>query len=158
MSNKPDPDFMYNWIREKSGKTTNMENKQITMWTCQFCGQDTSNVEYDYLNGYDHLSCALEADNKAKADEFDHCVLCGVETAYKRSTHIDMRIGYVEGAGQLCSKCYHFDTISVTKDKNPIPLDSHRQLFTVSEYMVLSTPNDQELGAKVRQLYWENKK
>ena len=123
---------------------------------CKYCGKDTSEVEYDYLNGYDHLSCALEADNKA--NEFDHCVLCGVETAYKRSTHIDMRIGYVEGAGQLCSKCYHFDTISVTKDENPIPLDSHRQLFTVSEYTVLSTPNDQELGAKVRELYWENKK
>ena len=158
MSNKPDPDFMYNWIKEKSGKTTKMENKQITMWTCQFCGKDTSNVDYDYLNGYDHLTCALEAEKKARLNEFDHCILCGVETAYKRSTHIDMRIGYVEGAGQLCSKCYHFDTISVTKDKNPIPLDSHRQLFTVSEYMVLSTPNDQELGAKVRQLYWENKK
>jgi hypothetical protein len=37
-------------------------------------------------------------------------------------------------------------------------LDSHRNLFTVSEYTVLSTSNDQELGAKVRQLYWESKK
>jgi hypothetical protein len=125
---------------------------------CKYCGKDTSEVEYDYLNDYDHLSCALESDKKAHVDDYDHCVLCGVETAYKRSTHIDIRIGYIEGAGQLCSKCYHFDTISVTKDENPIPLDSHRQLFTVSEYMVLSTPNDQELGAKVRQLYWENKK
>jgi len=131
-------------------------SQQLSMWTCQFCGQDTSNVEYDYLNGYDHLSCALNAE--FKEDKFDHCILCGVETAYKRSTHVDMRIGYVEGAGQLCPKCYHFDTISVTKDENPIPLDSHRQLFTISEYMVLSTPNDQELGAKVRKLYWENKK
>ena len=104
------------------------------------------------------MACALEADNKAHADDYDHCILCGVETAYKRSTHVDMRHGYIEGAGQLCTKCYNFDTISVTKDENPIPLDSHRQLFTVSEYTVLSTPNDQELGAKVRQLYWENKK
>jgi hypothetical protein len=123
---------------------------------CKYCGKDTSEVEYDYLHGQDHLSCALEAENKF--NEFDHCVLCGVETAYKRNTHIDIRIGYVEGAGQLCSKCYHFNTISVTKDENPIPLDSHRQLFTVSEYTVLSTPNDMELGVKVRQLYWENKK
>ena len=38
----------------------------------------------------------------------------------------------------------------------PISLDSNRNLFTVSEYVVLSTPNDQELGAKVRQLYYEN--
>jgi hypothetical protein len=123
---------------------------------CKYCGKDTSEVEYDYLHGHDHLSCALEADNKAHADDYDHCILCGVETAYKRSTHIDMRHGYIEGAGQLCSKCHNFDKSSIIKDE--IPLDSHRQLFTVSEYTVLSTPNDMELGAKVRQLYWENKK
>jgi hypothetical protein len=122
---------------------------------CKYCGKDTSEVDYDYLSDYDHLSCALETEMK---DEFDHCVLCGVETAYKRSTHIDMRLGYIEGAGQLCSKCYYFDINPVTKHENPIPLDSHRKLFTVSEYTVLGTPNDQELGAKVRQLYWENKK
>jgi hypothetical protein len=143
MVNKLDPDFMYNWIREKSGKTTKMENKQITMWTCQFCGKDTSNVEYDYLNGYDHLSCALEAENKTKANEFDHCVLCGVETVYKRSTHIDMRHGYVEGAGQLCPNCYSRGT-----EHGAIAVDYNT---------ILGTPNDQELGSKVRKLYWLNK-
>ena len=117
---------------------------QTTMWTCQFCGKDTSNVEYDYLNGYDHLSCALEADNKAKADEYDHCVLCGVETSYKRSTHIDMRHGYIEGAGQLCPNCYSRGT-----EHGAIAVDYNT---------ILGTPNDMELGAKVRQLYWENKK
>ncbi len=40
---------------------------QISMWTCKYCGKDTSNVDYDYLIGYNHLSCALEADNKSKA-------------------------------------------------------------------------------------------
>ena len=45
---------------------------------CKDCGKDTSEVDYDYLNGYDHLSCALESDNKAHADDYDHCVLCGV--------------------------------------------------------------------------------
>jgi hypothetical protein len=143
MTDKLDPDFMYNWIREKSGKTTKMENKQITMWTCQFCGKDTSNVDYDYLNGYDHLSCALEAENKTKANEFDHCVLCGVETAYKRSTHIDMRHGYIEGAGQLCPNCYNRGT-----EHGAIAVDYNT---------ILGTPNDQELGAKVRKLYWERK-
>jgi hypothetical protein len=142
MTNQLDPNFMYNWIREKSGKTTKMENKQITMWTCQFCGQDTSNVEYDYLNGYDHLSCALNAE--FKADEFDHCILCGVETAYKRSTHVDMRLGYIEGAGQLCPSCYSKGT-----EHGAIAVDYNT---------ILGTPNDQELGAKVRKLYWESKK
>jgi hypothetical protein len=143
MTNKLDPDFMYNWIREKSGKTTKMENKQITMWTCQFCGKDTSNVEYDYLNGYDHLSCALEADNKKRANEFEHCVLCGVETSVKIGTHIDMRHGYIEGAGQLCPNCYNRGT-----EHGAIAVDYNT---------ILGTPNDQELGAKVRKLYWERK-
>jgi hypothetical protein len=134
---------MYNWIREKSGKKTNMENKQITMWTCQFCGKDTSNVDYDYLNGYDHLSCTLEADNKARANEYEHCVLCGVETLVKIGTHVDMRLGYIEGAGQLCSKCYSGGT-----DRNHL---------AIPEHIIYNTPNDQELGAKVRQLYWESK-
>jgi hypothetical protein len=143
MTNKSDPDFMYNWIREKSGKKTNMENKQITMWTCQFCGKDTSNVEYDYLNGYDHLACALEVENKVRVNEFDHCILCGVETVYKRSTHIDMRHGYIEGAGQLCPNCYSRGT-----EHGAIAVDYNT---------ILGTPNDQELGAKVRKLYWERK-
>jgi hypothetical protein len=128
-----------------------------TPYTCQYCGKDTSEVEYDYLSGTDHLSCALEQEQNQK-NPIEKCIICGVDTQYRFRTPIDFRYNYVEGAGQLCSKCYHFDTISVTKDENPIPLDSHRQLFTVSEYMVLSTSNDQELGAKVRQLYWESKK
>ena len=35
-------------------------------WTCQYCGKDTSNVDYDYMDGYDHLSCALENINNKK--------------------------------------------------------------------------------------------
>jgi len=128
-----------------------------SLFTCQYCGKDTSEVEYDYLVGVDHLSCALQQEQNQK-NPIEKCVICGVDTQYRFRTPIDFRYNYVEGAGQLCSKCYHFDTISVTKDENPIPLDSHRQLFTVSEYTVLSTPNDQELGNKVRQLYWESKK
>jgi len=130
-----------------------MEN---SLFTCQYCSKDTSEIEYDYLSGTDHLSCTLESE--FKNNPIEKCVICGEATEYRFNDHIDLRYNYVEGAGQLCSKCYHFDTISVTKDENPIPLDSHRQLFTVSEYTVLSMPNDQELGAKVRQLYWESKK
>ena len=35
-------------------------------WICRYCGKDTSNVDYDYMDGYDHLSCALENFNKKK--------------------------------------------------------------------------------------------
>lgn len=121
-----------------------------SLFTCQYCGKDTSEVEYDYLVGVDHLSCALEKEQNQK-NPIEKCVICGVDTQYRFRTPIDFRYNYVEGAGQLCPKCG-------SKDEEPISLDSHRNLFTVSEYTVLSTPNDQELGAKVRQLYWESKK
>lgn len=121
-----------------------------SLFTCQYCGKDTSEVEYDYLVGVDHLSCALQQEQNQK-NPIEKCVICGVDTQYRFRTPIDFRYNYVEGAGQLCNKCGN-------KEEEPIALDSHRNLFTVSEYMVLSTPNDQELGAKVRQLYWESKK
>ena len=121
-----------------------------SLFTCQYCGKDTSEVEYDYLVGVDHLSCALEQEQNQK-NPIEKCVICGVDTQYRFRTPIDFRYNYVEGAGQLCPKCG-------SKDEEPIALDSHRNLFTVSEYTVLSTPNDQELGNKIRQLYWESKK
>ena len=121
-----------------------------SLFTCQYCGKDTSEVDYDYLVGVDHLSCALEQEQNQK-NPIEKCVICGVDTQYRFRTPIDFRYNYVEGAGQLCPKCGN-------KDEEPIALDSHRNLFTVSEYTVLSTPNDQELGNKVRQLYWESKK
>jgi hypothetical protein len=34
--------------------------------------------------------------------ELDKCVICGKESPYTKSTHIDLREGYVEGAGQGC--------------------------------------------------------
>ena len=123
---------------------------ETSLFTCQYCGKDTSEVEYDYLVGVDHLSCALEQEQNQK-NPIEKCVICGEATQYRFRTPIDFRYNYVEGAGQLCPKCGN-------KDEEPIALDSHRNLFTVSEYTVLSTPNDQELGNKVRKLYWESKK
>ena len=45
----------------------------------------------------------------------DKCVSCDVETKYSEHDHIDFRIGYIEGAGQLCLDCY--DDIYI-KSKN----------------------------------------
>jgi len=95
-------------------------------------------------------STSLQQEQNQK-NPIEKCIICGVDTQYRFRTPIDFRYNYVEGAGQLCNKCGN-------KEEEPIALDSHRNLFTVSEYTVLSTPNDQELGAKVRQLYWESKK
>ena len=112
----------------------------MIFWKCQYCGEETTGVDADYLVNTDHLSCALKAE--AKKDEYDYCILCGVETVYKRNTHVDMRSGYIEGAGQLCSACW---------DKS-----NDRSMLAIPEHIIRNTPNDMELGAKVRQLYYEN--
>ena len=70
-------------------------------FTCSICGGDTSEIDYDYLVGYDHLGCVLDEES-SKSLKYDHCVICGKETPYLRSTHIDLREGYVEGGGQGC--------------------------------------------------------
>jgi hypothetical protein len=70
------------------------------------------------------------------------CVVCNAETSYRFNDHVDMRIGYIEGAGQLCRACWSKGT--------------DRKHLAIPMSMVYNTPNDQELGTKVRQLYHEN--
>jgi len=36
----------------------------------------------------------------------DKCVNCKRETLYDKETHVDFRLGYVEGTGQLCLDCW----------------------------------------------------
>ncbi len=76
--------------------------------------------------------------------QFDNCVICGKQTQYKTSTHIDMRSGYVEGVGQLCGICY-------TKGSS-----AGREMILIPKYLVQQYPNDMELGAAIREFYWEN--
>ncbi|NDB28967.1 hypothetical protein EB155_02160 [archaeon] len=40
------------------------------------------------------------------SDEYEKCIMCGETVPYLKSTHIDLRNGYIEGAGQLCKECY----------------------------------------------------
>lgn len=130
---------------------------QLSMWTCQYCGKDTSEVDIDYLSDYDHLSCALDAEmqRNKESNEYEDCILCGDKTNVLRSTHIDFRTGYIEGAGQLCSKCWNKDS---TTTEEPLGLGTpfpDRRLLLVEVDMIKRIPNDQELGAKVRQLLYE---
>lgn len=76
--------------------------------------------------------------------QFDNCVMCGNETQYKTSTHIDLRAGYVEGVGQLCGNCY-------TKGS-----PSGREMITIPKSLVEQYPNNMLLGEAVRKYYWEN--
>jgi hypothetical protein len=43
---------------------------------------------------------------KDKIKMKDKCISCKKETLYDTTDHIDFRLGYVEGAGQLCLDCY----------------------------------------------------
>lgn len=41
--------------------------------------------------------------------EMDKCVICGKDTIYPKDLHIDYRLYYIEGAGQLCVDCYEIN-------------------------------------------------
>jgi hypothetical protein len=84
----------------------------------------------------------LELFPKDEFDMFETCIQCGIETDTLKTTHIDFRTGYVEGAGQLCRMCY---------------MASDRNLITIDERTILDTPNNDELGAKVRKKYYDSK-
>ena len=49
-------------------------------------------------------------DNSSPEFEIEYCVNCGEETPYKKDDHVDQRINYIEGAGQLCSRCMYNQT------------------------------------------------
>jgi hypothetical protein len=44
-------------------------------------------------------------DFKKVVSEMEECIVCGVDTNEPKDKHIDYRYNYVEGVGQLCSKC-----------------------------------------------------
>lgn len=64
----------------------------------------------------------------------DKCVICGQESPYDETTHIDQRRGYVEGVGQTCfGGCVR-----------------------VPRIVIENTPNNMDLGEKVRSLFLES--
>lgn len=40
------------------------QDESASVWTCSICKKDTSEVEYDYLMGTDHLECVLKREMK----------------------------------------------------------------------------------------------
>lgn len=76
----------------------------------------------------------------------DFCVLCGKETPYTLDIHVDFRKGYIEGAGQLCESCYesHYNVNKATEGQVVVPID-----------LIYNTPNNTDLGEKVRDMYWK---
>ena len=84
----------------------------------------------------------------------DTCIMCDDETPYDYETHIDLRYGYVEGAGQLCKECYECKVVGISTEEI---MKQRTTLITISAEDILRTPNDQELGAKIRKLYYDNR-
>jgi len=45
-------------------------------------------------------------DFEVMQNNLEICVCCGKDTNVLKSTHIDFRYNYAEGAGQLCDECF----------------------------------------------------
>lgn len=69
------------------------------MITCPICDRNIANFDENELINCDHTECLM---SYSGGDEYDNCVICGKTTPYTKNTHIDFRIGYVEGVGQTC--------------------------------------------------------
>jgi hypothetical protein len=78
----------------------------------------------------------IEKDGKM----YDKCVVCSGITAYTTDTDIYHRVGYIEGAGQVCYNCY-------TQQSSKLQDALH---------IIKDNPNDMELGKKIREFYIEH--
>ena len=52
--------------RHDMGGSYEAEVKETDGWNCSYCGENTFEVESDYLVGVDHLSCLLKNDVEKK--------------------------------------------------------------------------------------------
>ena len=56
----------------------------------------------NYPNDYELGHLIRDRYHKHLNLKFDKCIQCGLESPYTEDTHIEMRSGYIEGAGQFC--------------------------------------------------------
>lgn len=47
-------------VREYYYDNYQNESDSPNPWVCKYCGRDTSEIEYDYLQGTDHLECIMK--------------------------------------------------------------------------------------------------
>jgi hypothetical protein len=52
--------------RHDLGGSYEVEVKETDGWNCSYCGENTFEVDSDYLVGVDHLSCLLKNDTETK--------------------------------------------------------------------------------------------
>ena len=82
----------------------------------------------------------------------DKCVMCGIDSTYDVSTDIDMRTSYIIGMGQLCNKCYRESSIQEDFQAPKLVTESPVETFKISAKMIRDTPNNMDLGEKIRNL------
>lgn len=52
--------------RHDLGGSYEVEISETPDWVCSYCGENTYDVDFDYLVGVDHLSCLLKNDTEKK--------------------------------------------------------------------------------------------
>lgn len=62
------------------------------------------------------------------------CVVCGKETTYRFNDHIDTRIGYIEGVGQSCNKCYNKKSVNNVSEDPYLENNSYWDIDLLQEY------------------------
>ena len=77
-------------------------------------------------------------------DLYEDCILCGKKTTVSKTTHIDFRDGYIEGAGQLCRDCYMKGS------------SEGREHISIPKHYIKTYSNDMELGREIRKYYYQN--
>ena len=105
-------------------------------------GQHHVSLQIDENNNVTKVGTQLEL--FPNDDIYENCILCGVTTTTLKSTHIDFRTGYIEGAGQLCRECYMKGS------------SDGREHISIPKHFIKTYPNDMELGEKVREFYYQN--
>lgn len=86
--------------------------------------------------------------------KFDKCVMCGKDTGYEVSYPIDLRHGYIEGAGQTCpGGCKKTEEEVINEEVPEIKIE---RIIGIPEEYFKNSPNDFDFAKKVRTYYYEN--
>ena len=99
--------------------------------------------------GEQHVPLQIDENNNVTnvgdiKDIYEDCILCGVKTDTLKTTHVDFRTGYIEGAGQLCRDCYMKGN------------SESREYISIPKHFVKTYSNNAELGERVRKYYYDN--
>ena len=108
-------------------------------------GEQHVPLQIDENNNVTKVGTQLELFPTAvKTDIYEECILCGIETTILKTTHIDFRTGYIEGAVQLCGDCYMKGS------------SEGREHISIPKHFIKTYSNNMELGERVRRYYYDN--